>query len=188
MTGLATEHGTPADVGVTTFYDSTVIDNAGRYSLTLAVLPDRERTDYPLASISEVADLLGLKVQVEVPDVAYLPHAFAAVLAGGETSQRFVELSQFSELSSVADWVDIDPGLLRFAEYCTVEPVVAIEQSPLHKVVLAALITAGATVAIAAAPVGGPLVIAYFGGSILVGGAAAVVVQATANWVDKKFP
>jgi hypothetical protein len=189
LMGVAVEDSASANIEATSFYDTNVVDNNGRYRVTFALLPDLARADYRLGSIADVAELLALDLWFEIPDVAYLPHALASILAAGDPSVVFNQLSEFSDLSTAIGRVDIDPELLRFADYCVVEPVVAIEQSALRKgAVLAALVAAGATVAVAAAPVGGPLILAYFGGSILVGGGALAVVQAAGTWVDKKFP
>jgi hypothetical protein len=73
---------------------------------------------------------------------------------------------------------------LSFADYCTYQPVLPIEESPLHKAVLAAVVTASASVA----AVAGPIVIVYFAGAILVGGASTVVVKVADRWTDKRFP
>jgi hypothetical protein len=73
-----------ADVEVTQFFGTTVVDNTGRYSVALTTLPDASRAGYELASLDELADLLDVELVFAVPtepSALYLPHAFAAVLA-----------------------------------------------------------------------------------------------------------
>jgi hypothetical protein len=49
------------------------------------------------------------------------------------------------------------------------------------------LITASGGVAAVAATATGPIVLAYFGAAILVGGASTIAIKVADRWIDKKF-
>lgn len=183
---------TLASLEVTQFYDTTLVGAEERYSLRFTTLPDqRESADLPAsASLHEIAGLLELELLFEIPSEGppdYMPHALVAVLAGGDPEATFRSLRGFQVPSLAADQIEVDPELLAFAEYCTFEPLIPIEESAIRKAALAALITASGGVAAVAAPAAGPIILAYFGGSILVGGASAIAVTVADRWVDRKF-
>jgi hypothetical protein len=185
---VGAERGVALESQITQIYETTVVELEAGHSLTLTTLPAADGSQPTPASLAESLHVLELELLADVPisaGASFLPHAFVAVLAPGDPVRTFDELSGFESPSAAAGQVDIDPTLLSFAEYCANAEVLPLEQSRLAKVVVVSLVTAaGGTAAIAAGPAG-PIVIAYFAGSILAGGAAITVVDVAQRWVDK---
>jgi hypothetical protein len=73
---------------------------------------------------------------------------------------------------------------MAFASFCAFTPILALEQSPLNKVVLAAIVATGGTVAIAAVG-SGVAVIAVAGGTVVVLAVATVFAEHVANRLDR---
>lgn len=172
------------DLDIVPIYGTTLLERQQELAFSIVAI-----SGHAVTGIDEVARLLEVDI-VELPfelepREPFITYAIAAVLPEGDVTQAVERLSRYVNVPPGE--VDIDRGLLAFASYCASAPVVLVEESPLDKRVLAAIVAAGGGIAIAAIPVVGiPIAIGYGAGAIVGFGGAAAVAQRAYGWLAPK--
>ncbi len=162
-------------VATVAIYSSTLVDQVYGYSVTAAVIPHRLLLIPPSGNlptpaprtVREVAQELELKVELELsPGAEYLAVAIAALVIAGDKGDEAV--NQFQELSkSPGAWNNLDPSVRAFAYECASTPLIAVEESPIGKAEMVAVVGLTGTVCLATG--GGALVVLVVAaGSIIV--------------------
>lgn len=183
----------PVLLDVVQLHATTILEREQGFAVSMAAIPPRDMPANPPQSVDDFADALDMRIveRVPWPAASLLPQAIAAILleAGIEnadegTGERAAErLAEF--LSNPADQdLDVDPALLAFASFCAFTPTLPLEQSPIEKEVLAAIVATSGSVAIASAGTGVAL-IAVTGGTVVVLAVATVFAQHVAGRLDR---
>jgi hypothetical protein len=179
-------------------YSTTLIDQVNGYSLTVAVIPYRllltPPSGYPPTpaprTVQEVAQELELKVEVELsPGAEYLAVAIAALVIAGDKGDEAVNL--FQELLKSPDaWNNLSASVRAFAHECASTPLIAVEESPISKTEMVAVV--GLTGTICLATGGGALVVLIVAtGSIIILSStvvfAHVAMERLDSWLRRRW-
>jgi hypothetical protein len=173
-------------------YSSTLIDQVNGYSVTVAVVPYSLLTTAlsgkpPPASPRTVRDLAGeldLELRLELPGGGqYLAQAIAALVTAGEHGEQAVQLLE-NLLHSPNGWTGVNPSIRAFALESISKPLIAVEESPLSKEEMAAIVAAGGALGIATGGAA-PIMIGVAAGSIFILGSTVVFTRHALNRLDR---
>jgi hypothetical protein len=169
-------------------HSTRVIDHYSGFAVDMIAIPVASLGEREL-DLKGVADALELEILRVAPDPvgSYLPHAISALLLsppeGDQVAERFDHLMS----TAPAEGLDIDPSVLSFASHCAYAEILGVEESPIRGKVLAAIVAAGGTVAVATiATISAPIVLVV-GAGVAAGAGTIVIFSAAAAASERLY-